>query len=242
MADRNYVLFFPENCPTGIKTKQTKKKSFGESVCCPKHMGHLRENRWNTYLHLSTNQFPNNKAALQLCLRLVSFLGVNCCHSFFFFFFFAITEYVCYGAAVSQMTNVGSAQTPIVMTTAETDATLPVFYESMFIMLWLITWKHQCVCVCLRVCAPACVCARACVCKMACEGERREVGRDNTAVQINECSGLGWVSSMFPAGSGVTEHCTAAGEHTTARKWSLRATKCFIFTLNQGFWQTQLVW
>lgn len=56
---------------------------------------------------------------------------------------------------------------------------------------------------------PLCVC----VCKVAHwirEGDGREgVSRDSTAVQIDECSGLGWVSSMFPIGSDCTVHCTA---------------------------------
>lgn len=196
MADTKYVLFFPGNCPTSNKSKQTKKISVERGCVLPKHMGHLWENRWKTYFHLSTNQFPNNKAALQLRLWLVSFLGFNCCHSGFC---------CCTGAAVSHITNVRSFQRQILMATAKTDTTRPVFHENMFLMLSDGHFLKALVCVCLCVH----------VCKwdgLLWEGERREVSRDSTAVQIEECSGLGWVSSMFPAGPGVTVHCTAAGE------------------------------
>lgn len=63
----------------------------------------------------------------------VFFLGLTVATAFFFFMYL----FCCYGAAMSHMTNVGSVQTPIVMTPpeTETDATLPIFHESMMLQL-----------------------------------------------------------------------------------------------------------
>lgn len=92
----------------------------------------------------------------------------------------------------------------------------------LFELMWL--GVSQCNSTEMTVKAGVCMCTHVCffpsspflcvwVCKVAHwirEGDGREgVSRDSTAVQIDECSGLGWVSSMFPIGSDCTVHCTA---------------------------------
>lgn len=82
-------LFFPEN-----RLIMRKKKKFWlsltlatntvrERTCVAQPHGTIKWESVKEYLHLSTNLFPNNKAAFQLHLWLVSFLDLNLndCHS-----------------------------------------------------------------------------------------------------------------------------------------------------------------
>lgn len=93
-------------------------------------------------------------------------------------------------------------------------------------------YKSRCVRACMFLSflpPPLCVCVW-CRTEWGKEqGREGGVSRDSTAVQIDECSGLGWVSSMFPIGSDCTVHCIAPpypqqasrGSATTAGRWKV---------------------
>lgn len=194
MADTNYVLFFPENCPTGNKTKETNKKNLcGERMC-------VAQNRWDT-------KERNGETLIFIWAR-INFQTIKQPYTYVsgWCLFWSLT------VATSVLLlllfwncSVTNDQCEICSNINRHDNGRNTCNSS------CIPWDHV-----HNAVAHFLMCVCVCVSKMACEVERREVSKDSTAVQIDECSGLGWVSSMFPAGSGITEQCRAAGEHTTA--------------------------